>query len=153
MASLDRLKPAGSIRLRLLLAALTWTAVGIALVWVGSGWVMTIGGWTHWVGLAAGLALGLVKARLVLGRVAGNNARRIVAAGEGRCVGGYLSWPAWLLVLAMMLFGATLRSLPLPRLWLGMVYVTAGAGLLAGSSVSWRRWLAFRRAFRDRPPA
>ncbi|HXV75001.1 MAG TPA: hypothetical protein VD788_01680 [Candidatus Polarisedimenticolaceae bacterium] len=153
MTSFGRWTPRASARTRLLLAAITWTAVGAGLCWVGTAWIAVAEGALRWGLLAAAVAVGLLKARVVLAGVAGANARRIAAAGDGYCLWGYLTWRAWLFVGAMMLFGATLRRLPLARPWLGSVYLAAGTALIAGSIVSWRFWSRHRPRRSPGPPA
>lgn len=135
------MKPASSARLRLLLAACIWAVVGVALAAVGLRRLLAAGGVWPWT-LPVALGAGWLKARLALAPRAEANARRILAAGDGRCIGGVFSWPAWAFVLAMALAGATLRRSPLPQAAVGWLYVAVGAGLLGGARVPWRLWRA-----------
>jgi len=138
------LKPTSSTRSRLLLASLIWSGAGAGLLVAGLRWLVGVHGNWIWLGLVAALLVGAAKGFLVLARRADANARRIVDAGEARCLGGAFSWGSWLLTLAMIGAGYSLRHSPLPRPWLGLVYVAAGVGLLGASVVSWSHWRALR---------
>jgi hypothetical protein len=139
---LERFKPAASIRSRLLLAALTWTLVGGGLFAAGFRWTVVDEGSRGWAGLALAVALGWLKARYILSGRAAVNVRRIVAAGEGRCLGGVFEWSAWLLVLAMIGLGYVLRHSEVSRLWIGVIYAAVGSGLVLASVGTWRHWRA-----------
>ena len=139
---LDRFKPAASIRSRLLLAALMWTLVGAGLFAAGVRWSVVGEGGRGWAGLALALALGWLKGRYILSARAAVNARRIVAAGEDRCLGGFFDWSTWSLVLAMIGLGYVLRHSEVPRLWIGVIYATVGSALVLASLGTWKRWRA-----------
>jgi len=90
--------------------------------------------------VGAGLTLGVLKGRLVLERAARKAAARIAVRGDGRCLGGFLSWQTWLFVLAMMGMGVALRHSDVPRALLGVVYTAVGGALLWGSRTFWVAW-------------
>lgn len=142
MPNVERFKPAASIRSRLLVAALLWTLVGSGLFVAGVSWTLAgQGGW-GWAGMALGLAVGWLKGRYLLAGRAAANARRIVAAGENRCLGGVFEWSAWVIVLAMIGLGYLLRHSDVPRLWIGVIYVAVGSALILASVGTWRHWRA-----------
>ncbi len=138
--SLARFKPAARARTQLLLAALLWSLVGAGLATTGGRWVLGAGAWWPAALGAAGVALGLAKGRLALEAAARRIAKRIARRGDGTCLGGFLSWKTWLLILTMMGLGATLRHSDLPRAVLGVAYVAIGVGLLWGSRLLWTAW-------------
>jgi hypothetical protein len=131
--------PAASRGTHLLAAALLWSLVGTGLIAVGVHWVMA--SHAHHALLVLPLAggIGWLKARLFLDRTARRIVRRIEERGDGRCLGGFLSWKSWLLVLCMILLGRALRLSPLPLLWRGGIYAAIGTALLVASRVVWRR--------------
>ena len=90
--------------------------------------------------LGAGILFGLFKGRIFLSRTATRSAARIARRGDGKCLGGFLSWQSWLFVLARMGMGAALRHSALPRWVLGVVYTAVGVALLWGSRVFWVAW-------------
>ena len=134
----ERWKPAALARTHLVAAAGLWTVVGLGLAAAGLAWCS--GPALPWsvVLAGAGLAAGLVKGRFVIRRMAERNAGRIIARGDGRCLGGFLSAKTWLLVAVMMVSGMVLRRSAVPRPILGVVYTAVGTALLAGSVILWR---------------
>jgi len=136
----ETLKPGVGSRARLLLAGLIWSLVGAGISVAGLRWMLTAR-WTWWLpGTAVALLLGLAKGHLFLVPNARANAERILAAGEHRCIGGTVTWPAWGLVAIMILAGVLLRHSALPRPWLGLAYLAVGSALLRGSLVTWGYW-------------
>lgn len=133
---MHRWKPAVSARTQLQAASVLWTMVGIGLGSAGVVWCHTAS-W-FWALLALGVAIGAAKAFFVIRPVALRNAARILQRGDGRCLGGFLSWKSWLFVATMMIGGAILRHSPLPRPILGVTYVAVGTALLLGSVPLWR---------------
>lgn len=133
--------PAASARWHLLLAATMWTVVGALLLFFGIRWTGAAGGAPRG-GLLVAVAVvaGLLKARLVLGRVAARTVERIKARGDGYCLGGFLSWQSWLLVLGMMVAGRLLRGGVLPRAITGFLYTAVGTALLVGACRIWHAW-------------
>jgi hypothetical protein len=129
--------PAASRATHLLAAGGMWSLVGLALFTAGTIWILRSGSsWALPILVLAGL-LGWVKARYVLRRTAERTVRRIEERGDRRCLGGFLSWKSWLLVLAMMLLGRWLRKSPLPILWRGLIYAAIGAALFLASLRIW----------------
>ena len=133
-------KPAASSRAHLFAAALMWSAAGGALLSVGALWVLTAPARTAAPYLLLALSAGLAKARFLLDGSARRIVRRIEERGDGRCLGGFLSWRSWLLVAAMMVLGRLLRSSPLPVPLRGAIYAAIGTALLAASARVWAGW-------------
>ena len=138
--TLDRWKPSARARTHVLLAALLWTAVGGGLSLAGLVWcARAVRPWS-WALASGGVALGILKGRFALERTARSSAARIASRGDGKCLGGFLSWKSWVFVLAMVTAGAVLRRSGLPRELLGVLYTAVGTALLWGSRVYWRAW-------------
>lgn len=138
----ERWKPAVGVRTQLTAASVLWTCVGIGLGAAGVVWCL---GSDHALGLVGlGLALGLAKAHWVIRPVALRNLARIIQRGDGRCLGGFLSWKSWAFVGAMMSLGFVLRRSSLPESVLGVLYVAIGAALLVAALPLWRS--VFERA-------
>jgi len=120
-----------------------WTLAGLGVCAAGTIWMaQSHSRWFTPIALLA-IAAGAMKARFVLDRTAGHIIRRIEERGDGRCLGGFLSWKGWCLVAAMMILGRLLRMSPLPLLPRGAIYLAIGAALLFASR---RVWEALRGA-------
>jgi hypothetical protein len=132
----ERWKPAVGVRTQLTAASVLWTCVGLGLGTAGVVWCLATG--EPWMLVALGVAIGLAKAWFIIRPVALRNAARIIERGDGKCLGGFLSWKSWAFVGAMMGVGFVLRHSPLPRSVLGVLYVAIGAALLAGALPLWR---------------
>jgi hypothetical protein len=134
-----RFKPAAPVRVHLMVAALMWTAAGVMLVTRALIWLVRID---------AGLAIGLGAVALVIGGAKGwfvlrksakRISNRIHSRGDGRCIGGFISWKTWLLVAVMMGSGIALRHSTMSRTILGVVYLAIGTALLSASCHFWGR--------------
>ena len=138
---LERWKPRAAGRTQVLLAAALWTIVGSFLLGFGARWTLeAFGVGAGALAVALGIGAGLLKGRFVLDKAAGRIADRIAARGDGRCVGGFLSWRTWLLVALMSGTGRLLRGGLLPHAVVGPLYAAIGAGLLFSSRIAWQRW-------------
>jgi hypothetical protein len=144
--ALERWKPRAAGRTQLLLAGALWSVVGALLLGFGALWTLeSLGGRAGALVLGLGIPAGLLKGRFVLDRAAGRIADRIAARGDGRCVGGFLSWRTWVLVALMSGAGRILRGGLLSRAVVGPLYAAIGAGLFFSSRIAWRRWRAAGR--------
>jgi hypothetical protein len=131
--------PRASRRSHLLAAAILWTAVGAALFLAGTIWMSSAGPGRALPAVGVAILLGWIKARYVLNRAAVRIVQRIEDRGDDRCLGGFLSWKSWLLVMAMMVLGRLLRRSPLPLLFRGLIYAAIGAALVLAGTTIWRR--------------
>jgi hypothetical protein len=137
---LNAYKPAASARVHLLLAALMWTVVGALLLFFGVRWVLASQtAHAAWLLAAAALA-GVLKGELVLRRAARRMIERIRARGDGRCVGGFLSWRTWAFVAVMAAAGRLLRGSAVPRIVVGVIYAAVGTALLLSVRRLWHAW-------------
>lgn len=136
----ESFKPAAAARTHLLLAATLWSIVGAALLFFGTRWLLAERSTTTWVLLFVALIGGVLKTWFILRRSARRIIQRIRARGDGRCLGGFISWKSWLLVGCMMTLGRLLRSGYLPRMTVGFIYALIGTALLTASISVWRAW-------------
>jgi hypothetical protein len=143
---LERWKPRAGGRTQLLLAGAMWSVVGALLLGFGTVWTLeALGDGAGSLALILGVLAGLAKGRYVLDRAAGRITDRIARRGDGRCLGGFLSWRSWLLVAVMSAAGRLLRGGLVSHAIVGPLYAAVGAGLLYSSRVPWRRWRAAAR--------
>jgi len=117
-----------------------WTVVGGVLALVGAWWVLRDGQLWKLIPLLTALVLGLLKSKFVLDRAAERISTRIIDRGNGKCIGGFLSPSSWLLVVLMAGGGRLLRSSPVPRFWIGLLYSGIGVGLFHSSRIFWRQY-------------
>ncbi len=141
---LHRYTPAAPARVHLLLAALLWTTVGAVLLIVGARWALGAGVRYMPIVLVLAVAAGAAKAEFVLARTARRAIERIRVRGDGRCVGGFLSWRTWGFVVLMMGLGYTLRHGLLPHGVVGVIYVWVGTALLLASRRFWAALVRYR---------
>jgi hypothetical protein len=142
-----RLTPRAGIRSQLAAAAVLW-GVGTGILLIRGVFYMfaqeELDRWGYgvaFIGLAA-IAIGVVKARLILIRYAQKAVHRIRHRGHA-CFFGFFAPSSWLFILVMMGGGMLLRRTPLVDYWqgrtfLGILYVAVGTALLIADIVFWR---------------
>jgi hypothetical protein len=141
----DRHKPAAAASTHLMMAWLMWMVVGAGLAAYGATTLLEASvGAAPWLSGVA-VAAGVLKSRFVLDRAARRMIARIQERGEGRCLGGFLSWGTWALVLVMMMAGRLLRGAGLSGIVVGPLYLAVGVALVVSSRLSWRAWSSSRR--------
>ncbi len=131
--------PQASVRTQIVAAALMWL-VGASILLVRGVMYVHDREWHSWA-LAAGLALGVLKARLLLDRAATNAVARIRSRGRASLL-GFLSLRSWGLIALMMGGGIALRTLYVhpDRIGagiLGAVYIGVGTALALADRVFW----------------
>jgi hypothetical protein len=133
-------------RVQLVLAGGLWLLAATILGVRGIGWLLPVA-WTPLL-LAAGVLVGIVKARFLLDRVARGVTRRIHDRGPDASVVGFLSVRSWLVVVVMMAGGHALRLTAAPRPALGVLYVAIATALALASRTYWqvlgRGWSTLR---------
>lgn len=135
----ELLKPGASRKTHLLIAALIWSGVGLLLMIRGIKMYGTITAGPVVLALLAGT----LKALFILDRAALRNIRRITALQDGACLGGVYSWKMWLIIGGMILAGRVLRMYGAASVYLGLLYVAVGWGLLLASRKLWKQYLIF----------
>ena len=142
-----RYTPRAGIRIQLIAAAVLW-GVGTSILLIrGLFYMFAQEELDRWgfgvalIGLVA-IAIGVVKARLILIRYAQKAVRRIRTRGHA-CFFGFFAPSSWLFILVMMGGGMLLRRTPLVDFWqgrtfLGILYVAVGTALLIADLIFWR---------------
>lgn len=143
----SRFTPRAGIRPQLFSAAFVWLVGGSILVFRGFGYVQDRF-WHAWI-LGAVLAIGVLKSRYLLDRVATKAVARIRARGNA-CYFGFFSTRTWLMVGLMMGGGITLRNLIVkPGVIgagiMGALYLGIGTALLIADRVFWHAAVAEMR--------
>ncbi len=133
--SLRSLEPAVSRRTLMVTAAIAWAGVGLMLFLRGLHWVAQpprASAAKISVVLAVAVALGLIKARFVFLRLAKKNIARIRSLSPHKdriCIFAFQAMRSYLLIIGMITLGILLRISPLPRLYLGGIYVIIGLAM------------------------
>jgi hypothetical protein len=136
----ERHKPAAAASTQLMMAWLMWALVGAGLTVFGVAYLLKVSpAAAPWLGGAAAV-IGVLKSRFVLDRAARGVVARIRERGDGNCLGGFLSWGSWAMVLVMMGAGRLLRGAGPLRIVVGPLYIAVGIALLISSRLSWREW-------------
>lgn len=148
----DRLVPRTGVRPQLVAAALVWLVGASILLVRGAGYVSERY-WHAWV-LGTALALGVIKSRYLLDRVATKAVARIRERGRA-CFFGFFSVRSWALVALMMGGGIVIRNLVVhPGVIgggiLGALYLGIGTALLIADRVFWTA--AFARPEGNKAP-
>lgn len=120
------------------MSSLLWTGVGSFLLYravsVGAGLTTT----AALISVLIALVAGFIKGIKVLGPASDRSVARMVERGDGYCLGGFLSWKSWLLVVGMMALGKVLRALSLPPWFIAPLLGAVGTALLLGSLTFWK---------------
>ncbi len=140
--SLKRFKPGVDRRVHLGCTAGLWTGIGIFLLIRGI--ILLRSGNGLWL-IAAGVVLGSLKSFFILDRTALKGIERISQFAENTCIGAVYSWKTWVLVIAMMLFGITIRKMSVSPLIVGTICVAIGWALAFSSRHAWKSWLAWKQ--------
>jgi hypothetical protein len=116
-----------------ILAGLMWSGVGLMLCSLAFRWLVALPAFNAlWAGLS-GLVFSLVVYRFGFLRIAQKNINRLHAFLEKVSPFAFMSARSYLLVVFMMALGIALRTSPIPRVYLAMLYITIGAALFLSS--------------------
>ena len=88
------------------------------------------------------LAVGIVKAKLVFGRIADRNIKRINELSphkEKICLFAFQAIQSYVVVIVMIGLGILLRSSPVPKDYVAAIYLAIGSALLLASRQYWKR--------------
>lgn len=142
--SSSKFTPRAGVRPQLYGAAAMW-AVGASILIVRGFGYLTDRYWHAWA-LAAALAIGVIKSRYLLDRVARKAVDRIRARGHA-CFFGFFSVKAWAFVGLMMGMGMLLRRLVVqPDMIgagiMGAIYIGVGMALALADRIFWKAALS-----------
>jgi len=136
-----KLKPGVARRVHVFSAAFLWSFIGCLLLY--RGYSLLSHGGSLWFLLLGWLA-GTAKSVFVLDRAARQGLERIRHFSDNTCIGAVYSWKTWLLAIAMMVFGFSLRSLSLPPNLIGTLCIAIGWALLFSSRHAWKTWIHWK---------
>jgi len=147
--SVNKWKPGVEKQWLHLLAGVMWSGVGVMLISLAVGWLLPLDRRLAILLATVGLFLALIIHRFAFSRLAVKNRRRIDdLAGEKNCILAFQEWKSYPLVAVMIAMGITLRSSPLPKHYLAVIYIAIGLGLFLASLQYYglgQRWEDFHR--------
>ncbi len=115
----------------ILLAGATWSGVGVILIHYAYVWLVPLAAHQIWPLALAGGILGAAIYRFGFSHMARKNLARIDLLHARPCVFAFQRWQSYPLVALMIGLGVALRSSPLPKAYLSVLYLGIGIGLLA----------------------
>ena len=116
-------------------AAVAWVIGGVILLWRAFSSAEGMASGLEWV-WGLGVLLGLVKYRMVFGKVVTRNLERIKELSPHKdriCLFAFQSLESYFLVIVMIGVGIALRYVGLSAAVLVVIYVAIGLGLLLGA--------------------
>ena len=142
MITLKSLKPAVPKTWLIALAGLMWSVVGLMLCRLAYHWLVVVR-WREVVPLELlGVVFALTAHQFLFCRIAQKNIVRLSLLTEKTCVFAFQRWKSYLLIGLMIIIGVVVRSLPIPRPYMAILYTTIGGALFLASlqyySCLWR---------------
>ena len=126
-----------------------WSTVGAMLCRRAYGWFAVIS-WEGAIPLELfGVLLALIAYRFSFSKIAKKNTERLCNLTERTCVFAFQTWKGYLLIGLMMVLSAFLRRLPIPKIYLALLYTTIGGALFLASFSYYR--LLWLRVIRKEP--
>ncbi len=133
MRTLKDFRPAVSRPWLIAIAGFMWTGVGVMLCRLAYHWFAAI----H-TGAAAilgplGAVMALAAYHFGFSKIAKRNIKRLCLLTERTCVFAFQTWKGYLVIAFMVMLGAVLRSSPIPKSYLAIVYTTIGGAIFLSS--------------------
>ena len=124
------------------LAGLMWSVVGVVLCHLAHVWLKAVP-WSRALPLGLlGVASALVAYRYGFLKIALKNIDRLCLLTEKPCIFAFQAWRSYLIIVFMIALGIALRSSPIPRHILAVIYTTIGGALFLSSLHFYRRiWM------------
>jgi hypothetical protein len=126
-------KPAAPKSALLLVSGLMWSLVGLMLCQLAFRWYLIASLEDHFGFLLAGAFLALAIHQFGFSIIARRNIFRIQELQEKPCIFAFMAWWNYPLVLFMIGLGLTLRHSPIPKIYLGVLYIGIGGALFLSS--------------------
>jgi len=131
--TLKSLKPAVSKPWLIAIAGLMWTGVGVMLCGLAYHWFAAINtGLAVMLGLL-GAVMALAAYYLGFSKIAQRNINRLYLLTEKTCVFAFQTWKGYLIIGFMIILGTVLRSSPIPKSYLAILYTTIGGAIFLSS--------------------
>jgi uncharacterized membrane protein len=136
--TLKRLKPAVTKSWLIALAGLMWTGAGVMLCRLAYHWLAII----H---MGIGITLGVLGVVMAFGayhfgfsKIAKKNIERLNRLTEKTCIFAFQTWKGYLIITVMITIGVFIRSTPISKTYMAVLYTTIGGALLLASSLYYK---------------
>jgi hypothetical protein len=131
-----------------LTAGIMWSGVGIMLAAFAATWFELVHTWTVILFVLAGLLLAAGIYLFGFSKLASRNIQRIINIPKERvCLFAFQKWSSYPLVLVMVAMGIYLRRFsPIPKPYLGVLYLGLGASLFASSLLYYSQVIQISRS-------
>ncbi len=133
MKIIERLNPAVSRNLLLLLAGAVWILVGIMLLSIAGTWLSFISDKSVYLIIAAGVLLALLIHHFGFLKIVDKNLERIFEMKGKKCLFAFIPWKSYAIIAVMITMGRILRSSSLPKQFLAILYIGIGSALILSS--------------------
>ena len=152
MNSLKKWKPGMAKKWLYSSAGLMWSAVGVMLCYLASGWLKPIP-IDRWILLTlGGVLLAVIMYAFGFSKLADKNIRRISnLTGDKICLFAFQEWTSYPLVIVMISLGIFLRMYsPIPKPLLAVMYIGIGGSLFLASLHFYKHiWETERKPVKD----
>jgi len=136
---IEKWKPGVPKGFLLLIAGLMWISAAFILNRISYSQLRTEDSASVYLVLGIGFVSALVIHHFGFLRLVDKNLRRILPMEGARCVFSFVTWKDYIFIMTMIFMGVLLRQLPIPKLYLTVLYTGIGTALLL-SSVRYLRY-------------
>ncbi|KPK33480.1 MAG: hypothetical protein AMK70_09425 [Nitrospira bacterium SG8_35_1] len=130
---LKKFDPAVDKRILIALSGTIWTFVGIILCNLSLNWLLDSAGEDLLVIAAAGIVAALLIGYFGFLKIVNRNIDRIVAKPSKVCIFAFQPWKSYFIVIIMITLGIFLRSSPVPKKYLSIIYSGFGGAMILSS--------------------
>jgi len=110
-----------------------WTGVGVMLCCLAYHWFAAINTGVGAILGSLGAVMAFAAYHLGFSKIAQRNLKRLCLLTEKTCVFAFQTWKGYLMIGLMIILGAILRSSPIPKPYLAIIYTTIGGAILLSS--------------------
>lgn len=126
-------KPAVTKTILVFLAGIVWICVGIMLLALAFSWLSKASNINMYLFVGAGVILALVIHHFGFLKIVDKNLERILPMEEKKCLFSFITWKSYLIIITMVMMGATLRHSAIPKHYLAILYTSIGLALVLSS--------------------
>lgn len=129
----EKLKPSAPKHLLLFIAGFMWFGVGIFLNTYVYAWLSSDFQIFNFLIILLGIIFSIAIHYFGFSKIARKNLLRISLMSERPCIFSFMKWQSYFLVIFMIGLGISLRLSPIPKIYLSIIYIGIGLGLVLSS--------------------